>query len=64
MRAWQAPRRPFVAAHPLLNPKTNPGMNPKAAAIGNPTDPAADGCGKTRRKVLKMFNTHYEQGQR
>ena len=31
------------SAHPLFNPKINPGINPKAAAIGNPTDPIAEG---------------------
>jgi hypothetical protein len=31
------------SAHPLLNPKTSPGINPTAAAIGNPTDPITEG---------------------
>ena len=30
-------------AYPLLNPKTSPDINPKAAAIDNPTDPVVEG---------------------
>jgi hypothetical protein len=31
------------SAHPLLNPKTSPGINPKEDAKGRPIDPIAEG---------------------